>query len=314
MTDSLGHVLISSMKDEGPYVLEFVAHHRVLGFDRIFIASNDCRDGTDLVLDALAAAGAIGHTRNVLAPGDIPQHKGYALMRAEHGLDRADWLMVLDADEFLQVTTGAGRVQDLTAAAPDGTDIIALNPMTFGTSDDEDWRPGRVTQQFVRRVPPRHRANRPIKTLTRGLRRFRTIHNHCVNGYRGKVPLQVMRGDGALSAIAPGTPLWQVLRNVPPEQIAHGLAHYNHYAVKSLSSFCLRHDRGRGAVAVGEGNTRHTEEYFARIAGARIEDRSIERRYGPAVAAELARLMAIPAVAAAQAEAERRYAGLLATL
>ncbi|WP_134726738.1 glycosyltransferase family 2 protein [Paracoccus luteus] len=314
MTDSLGHVLISSMKDEGPYVLEFVAHHRVLGFDRIFIASNDCRDGTDAVLDALAGAGAIGHTRNVLEPGDIPQHKGYARMRAEHGLDRADWLMVLDADEFLQVTTGQGRVQDLTAAAPDGTDIIALNPMTFGTSEDEDWRPGRVTQQFLRRVPARNRANRPVKTLTRGLKRFRTIHNHCVNGYRGQLPLQVMRGDGALSAIAPGTPLWQVLRNVAPDQIAHGLAHYNHYAVKSLSSFLLRHERGRGAVAVGEGNARHTEDYFARIAGARIEDRSIDARYGEAVGAEMARLRAIPAVAAAQAEAERRYAGLLAAL
>lgn len=311
---SLGHVLISSVRNEGPFVLEFVAHHRAIGFDLICIASNDCTDGTDLVLGALDRHGVIRHLPNVVPPGQSPQHAGYAAMRRRFRLNDADWLMVLDADEFLQVTTGAGRVQDLTAAAPEGTDIIALNPMTFGTSDDEDWRPGRVTQQFVRRVPPRHRANRPIKTLTRGLRRFRTIHNHCVNGYRGKVPLQVMRGDGALSAIAPGTPLWQVLRNVPPDQIAHGLAHYNHYAVKSLSSFCLRHDRGRGAVAVGEGNTRHTEEYFARIAGARIEDRSIERRYGPAVAAELARLMAIPAVAAAQAEAERRYAGLLATL
>src|SRR5699024_4672828 len=45
-----GHVLMCSMRDEGPFALEFVAHHRAIGFDRIFIASNDCRDGTDLLL------------------------------------------------------------------------------------------------------------------------------------------------------------------------------------------------------------------------------------------------------------------------
>ena len=58
MSRPLRHVLLSSMKDEGPFVLEFVAHHRVLGFDAIHIASNDCTDGTDLLLDVLAEASA----------------------------------------------------------------------------------------------------------------------------------------------------------------------------------------------------------------------------------------------------------------
>ena len=66
---------------------------------------------------ALDAAGAVTHHRSTLAPRDIPQHAAYAAMRKAHGLDRAEWLMVLDADEFLDVTTGAGRVQDLTDAA-----------------------------------------------------------------------------------------------------------------------------------------------------------------------------------------------------
>lgn len=39
------HALMSCVKDEGPFVVEFVAHHLVLGFDRIMMASNDCSDG-----------------------------------------------------------------------------------------------------------------------------------------------------------------------------------------------------------------------------------------------------------------------------
>lgn len=111
------HVLLNSMKDEGPFALEFVAHHRVLGFDAIHIASNDCSDGTDLLLDALAAQGVITHLNNVVQPGDWPQRRAYEQMRAIHDTDAADWVMALDADEFLFVNTGAGKISDLTALA-----------------------------------------------------------------------------------------------------------------------------------------------------------------------------------------------------
>lgn len=309
--EALGHVLLSSMRDEGPYALEFVAHHRAIGFDRIFVASNDCRDGTDLLLDALDRAGAITHFRSTVAPGEIPQHAAYAGMRRAHGLDRADWLMVLDADEFLDVTTGGGHVQDLTAAAGPSVDIVMLNARTFGTAAEQEWRPGLVTEQFVRRLPERHRANGPVKTLTRGLGRFRHIHNHSVMGYAGAHDLTVMRADGSTFPIPPREKMWTRLRNVPVDEIRYGLAHYNHYAVKSLASFLLRQDRGRGAAPKGQGNTRHTERYFERIAGGRIRDDGFATRHGAALRAEYARLLSIPEVAAAQAETERRYAALV---
>ena len=311
---SLGHVLISSVRNEGPYMLEFVAHHRAIGFDLICIASNDCTDGTDLVLDALDRAGAIRHLPNVVAPGEVPQHAGYAAMRARFGLDDADWLMVLDADEFLHVTAGAGRVADLTAAVPDGTDIIMLNPQTFGTSADPAWHPGLVTQQFQRRLPQRHQANRPVKTLARGLSRFREINNHSVMSYRGKAPLNVVRSDLSGFEIPPGVGLWRHLRNIPVDQIRHGLAHYNHYAIKSLASFCLRQARGRGATPLDMENDRHTMPYFDKIAAARIRDTGFADRYGPALRAEMDRLLSLPGVADAQAETERRYGALIAAL
>jgi len=309
-----GHVLMCSMRDEGPFVLEFVAHHRAIGFDRIFIASNDCRDGTDLLLDALDRAGAITHFRNEVQPGELPQHSAYAGIRRRYGLDAADWLMVLDADEFLDVTTGGGRVQDLTAQADAAVDIIMLNPLTFGTSRDPRWQPGLVTEHFPLRLPARHVANRPVKTLARNVGRFRQIHNHSVVGYRGDSALTVMRADGSRFDIPPGDKLWTVLRNVPVDKIRHGLAHYNHYAVKSLASYLLRHDRGRGAAPKGEQNDRHTSGYFDRIAGARIRDTGFAARHGAALRAEHARLLAIPEIAAAQAETERRYGALIAAI
>lgn len=312
--EGLGHVLLSSMRDEGPFALEFVAHHRAIGFDRLFIASNDCRDGTDLLLDALDAAGAITHYRNNPGPEDKPQHSAYAGMRMLHGLDRAEWLMVLDADEFLHVSVGAGQVQDLTAAAPPGTDIIALNARSFGTTPDPRWHPGLVTEQFTLRLRARDPLNGPVKTMTRGIGRFGNIHNHSAVGFLGTEPLQVMRGDGSLFSVPPKSRMWEYLRRMKPQDIHHDLAHYNHYAIKSLSSFCLRQDRGRGAAPLAEANERHTDRYFDKFAVAAQPDRGLVRRYGAALRAEYDRLLSLPGVAAAQAEAERRYGALIAAM
>lgn len=308
------HVLMSSVKDEGPFVLEFIAHHRIIGFDAIHMASNDCSDGTDLLLDALAGAGAITHLRNVLEPGERPQRRAYEKMRAAHQVDQADWVMALDVDEFLFVDTGDGRVGDLTALAGPEVDVIALSALGFGTSD-AGWQPGRVTQAFTRRLPENSRHNAPVKSLGRGRGRWRGTQNHHPTGFRGKGDIRVMDGDGKVRSIPDDGKIWSHLRNLPPDLITQGLAWYNHYTIKAMDSFLLRGMRGNGAVPIGEtGPQRWDEAYWSKFAAARIEDRRIIDRYGAETAAEMARLLALPGVAEAQAEAERRYGAMIAAL
>ncbi|WBU61269.1 glycosyltransferase family 2 protein [Paracoccus albus] len=309
------HVLLSSVKDEGPFVLEFVAHHRVLGFDAIHVASNDCSDGTDLLLDALAGNGAIKHLRNELTPGERPQRRAYEKMREAFGTDDADWVMALDVDEFLFVDTGTGRVGDLTALAGAKVDVIALSALSFGTSDSESWQPGLVTEQFVRRLPSDSAANAPVKSLSRGRGRWRGIQNHHPVGYRGQGDITVMRGDGAVMTIANDDKIWTHLRNFPPGLIAHDGAWYNHYPVKSIDSFLLRGLRGNGAEPVGDTTKQRWDEaYWSKFAAARIEDRRIIERYGKELRAEMNRLLSLPGVAEANADAEALYAERIAAL
>jgi hypothetical protein len=49
--------LCSLMKNEGPYILEWVAYHKNLGFDRIVIYDNESTDSGARVMDALGRAG-----------------------------------------------------------------------------------------------------------------------------------------------------------------------------------------------------------------------------------------------------------------
>ena len=303
------HVLLSSVKDEGPFVLEFVAHHRVIGFDAIHIASNDCSDGTDLLLDVLAENGAIKHLRNELKPGERPQRRAYEKMRKAFGTDDADWVMALDVDEFLFVDTGTGRVGDLTALAGAEVDVISLSALSFGTSENDNWQPGLVTEQFVRRLPSGSPANAPVKSLSRGRGRWRGIQNHHPVGYLGQGDITVMRGDGSVMTVPEDGKIWTHLRNFPPQLIAHAGAWYNHYPIKSIDSFLLRGMRGNGAEPVGDASKQRWDEaYWSKFAAARIEDRRIIERYGKDLRAEMNRLLSLPGVAEAHATAEALYA------
>jgi hypothetical protein len=305
------HVLISSVKNEGPFLLEWVAHHLVLGFDRICVASNDCSDGSDRLLDALQAVGAIAHVPNPIVAGAIPQHAGYARIRAAYPMDPADWVMMLDADEFLNVHIGANRVQDLTARAGDA-DIIALSARCFSDHPQISWSPGPVTRAFVGALPARHWSNSAVKSLTRGTDRFRAFHNHHPVGFRGAGVPRVMRGDGVAFDLTPGVPLWKELRLFPPEWIAHDLAQYNHYPIKTWDSFQLRQARGRGAVAQRTSeNERHTEEYFRRRSGHAGQEPSI-LRYGAATDRMMVDLLRDRVVRAAHFACEAAHAAACA--
>ena len=306
------HILISSIKDEGPFILEWVAHHLVLGFDRICVASNDCSDGSDRLLDALDRAGYISHVANEVQPGEIPQHAGYAAIRRKAGVDAAEWLMMLDADEFLNVHVGGHRVADLTGLAAADIDVIALNGMCFGDAPEVNWHPGPICPRFPHRLPVGHKANFALKTLTRDPARFGGIHNHSMVGYKGSTVLEVLRGDGGRYALELGVPLWKQLRHDATRPVSHEIAQYNHYPIKTWDAFMLRRARGRGAVAeMTEATQRHTDAYFAARSLAAGTDRTI-LRYGAEVAARMQDMLADQKVRRRQQDCDRLYAALAA--
>ena len=59
MEQPQSRLVISTMKDEAPYVTEWLAFHRAIGFTDFLIYTNDCGDGTDLLLDRLQHLGLV---------------------------------------------------------------------------------------------------------------------------------------------------------------------------------------------------------------------------------------------------------------
>ena len=97
---------VSMMKDEGPFVLEWIAHHLAVGFTDIVVYTNDCSDGTDTMLMRLEEMGLATHRRNAIPEGLRPQPSALNYAQAEPLVGSSDWVMVFDADEFLCLKYG----------------------------------------------------------------------------------------------------------------------------------------------------------------------------------------------------------------
>lgn len=144
---------VLTVRDEGAFLLEWLAHHRAIGFTDFLVFSNDCTDGTDAMLDRLQEMGQITHIPN---PGPYAKAgiQWTALKKADkHPLvQNADWIMCLDIDEFVNIHVGDGSLTALMAAVPDAT-AFALTWRLFGNADVDAFEDAPITEQFQQAAP-----------------------------------------------------------------------------------------------------------------------------------------------------------------
>ena len=67
-------LIVTCMRNEAPFLLEWIAYHRAIGFTDFLIYSNDCEDGTDDLLDRLAERGVVIHDPQLVA---VPRDRGH---------------------------------------------------------------------------------------------------------------------------------------------------------------------------------------------------------------------------------------------
>jgi len=255
--------ILTMMKDEGPRILEWLAYHRLIGFDTIWVYSNDCRDGSDLMLDRLAMMGLCKHLPNVVPAGKKPQPHALTLGQKNSALLATEWLLVMDADEFLHIRTGAGGLEDLLAATPDSTDGIAINWRMMGSSGIAHWSPDPILPQFTHGAPEHFRKGWGIKTLFKPFEDLKLgIHRPTVKG-AGRDPalrarLQGMNWVNGSGVAMPPSFMADGWRS-SAASVGYGLAELAHFAVQSHEAYLMRGDRGNVNLKAGK----YDATYFA---------------------------------------------------
>ncbi len=276
-----GFTVVTTMKNEGAFLVEWVAHYKALGFDHILICTNDCADPTrDMALRLQDIGLARHHATRPWAATSI-QRSALKQARRYGEVTGADWIFVCDADEFLVVKDGDGSVQTLAAGAGDA-EAMTVAWRTFGPAGRVDHTDTPITAQFtLAEADPG--ASPALATYGKSL--FRGLEHVHRNGIHGPVPRADL-GRDLRRVFAGGRPYRQMGHRI---QIAPDYTHaqVNHYALRSLASFLVKRDRGR----VNHTNEVMDIDYWRRFDRAEVPCDAI-RRYDDAAADWRARLMA----------------------
>ncbi len=292
--DDQSVVVVTCMKNEGPFILEWLAYHRAIGVNNFLVYTNDCEDGTDTLLTLLQDRGYLEQRENPFpGTGLKPQHAALAAASDEVIVQKAAWAISMDVDEFICIHVGDGTLPALFDAVPDAN-MISLTWRLFGNADIDKFADEPIILNHTRCA--REFANRPhqawgFKTLFRqngifkklgvhrpkGLRPQAKDHIHWVNGSGERMPEKAFRNAWRSNA----------------QTYGYALATLNHYAVRSSESFLVKRDRGR----VNHVDRDQGLAYWFRMNNNEEEDRSI-MRMADRFLAELSDIKSDPEIAA----------------
>ncbi|MBP7335247.1 glycosyltransferase family 2 protein [Niveispirillum sp.] len=150
------------VKDERPYLLEWIAHHRLVGVQHFVLFDNGSTDQTTALLSGLARAGIVDHVPWPDIPHVAPQIPAYIAGLARLS-NRCRWVAFIDADEFLNPIDG--RDVPSVLADHDGAAGLVVPWRLFGSNGRQQHEDDLVISRFTRRAAADHPLNRSVKTI-----------------------------------------------------------------------------------------------------------------------------------------------------
>ncbi|WP_126422400.1 glycosyltransferase family 2 protein [Asticcacaulis excentricus] len=266
-------------KNEGPYLLEWIAYHRVLGFDQIIVYNNNSTDQSAEVLEKLAAAGIITYRFWPHGAHGSPQIAAYmdALKRSE-----AEWMLFIDADEFLVLHQHPNVNAFLASFEVNGNiDAICFNWRIFGDSHmpRSDGRP--VIERFTWAAPEDFGVNAHLKSFIKTARQRGVVHMHLCDVIGDKV---------YSSGRALEMEQWGVSKDIDTT-----VAQVNHYYTKTLEEYQIKKARGQAGCGENEHDLKYNWYHDEAFHGHNRNDEqelSIQK-YVAAVKEEMLKLSAV---------------------
>ncbi len=248
--------LCAIVKDETPYLHEWVRHHVLVGVERFHIYDNESRVPVSKVLAPWVEQGVV----------TVREFSGIAMQLAAYRdcLDRhgpeTHWLGFVDLDEFLFPL----EHEDLRELLLEYDDFggLAVNWCVFGSSGHLRRPKGMQRDLYQERFPLEYEENCLVKCLVQprkvsevtGVHHCRYIPgNCCVNERR--------------------EPVFGPFAPVSVERVR-----INHYFYRSQQDFCAKLERGRADHEKGV-MAYQMERFHTQSREARVPDDSLSRKF-----------------------------------
>jgi|SRR5579871_2432700 len=214
-------------KDEAPYLLEWLAFHKIVGVDLFVLYDNGSTDGGP---DLIRRSSFARNVKLIEWPDRPGQISAYRHFHANYAHDFT-WAAFIDLDEFIVPLAGASIREILMRKIYEPYADILLNWLIFGPSGHDKQPSGTVIENFTLRIPEGADANRHVKSLvrTKDLVRIGSTP-HIFDCAR---PTCNARGEKVMSYAMQPT-------------ACHDVMVINHYFTKSAEEWEFKRKRGRG--------------------------------------------------------------------
>lgn len=245
-------------KNEAPFLLEWIAFHKMIGVDHFVLYNNGSDD------DGAARIAASPFAPNVTLvdwPERPGQQSAYRDFISNHAKSFT-WVAFIDLDEFIHPLHANSLRDVLRDPRYARFSSILLNWLMFGPSGHER-RPDRlVIEAYTRRTPIADHGNRHVKTLAR------TAHLLGVGETPHVFPLQGPSCD------AQGT---EIPCHAIQESVCHNVMILNHYYTRSRQDWEIKLLRGRADAPDDAAVQYHMGIFDMMAANATEEDTRMSR-------------------------------------
>ena len=213
--------IVAIMKNEKPYLKEWLEYHRMQGVEHFYLCDNESTDQTKEYLEPYIQKGLITY---IFMPGKNKQLYCYEKVVAEYK-NETKWLAIIDLDEFL-VPLKAKTMVDFLKEFDDVSEV-SLYWMNYGDNGSIKRPDGLVTEFFTSHGKF---LNHTVKSIVKpgqvidfkafGSNHYVHVNGKSVNEYHE--PIKFMLGFN----------------------ISADKARVNHYILKSFSEFLHKKRRG----------------------------------------------------------------------
>ncbi|MFV3126358.1 glycosyltransferase family 92 protein [Niveispirillum sp. KHB5.9] len=262
------------LKNEGPYLLEWIAHHRLVGVEHFVLFDNGSTDETGPLLSGLARAGIVDYIPWPDIPHNVAAQRPAYMAGLARLAERCRWVAFIDGDEFLNPLRG----EDLKSILADHDMAAGLVVpwRLYGSNGRMEREDDLVTRRFTRRAAADHPLNRSVKTIVQArLVAAPDIHTP-------RLTAGSLVDEGGRLAGSQGHPD----RHAVPDAARLVI---NHYFTKSRAEWIGKRNRGCATEPVGSVSRVRPDDHFTVHDLNDVEDRLLADRAGH-VRAEMERL------------------------
>jgi hypothetical protein len=259
------------VKNETPYIAEWIEYHLLVGVRKFFIYDNESTDNLSGFLKPYIDEGIVEY---ILFPGKRRQVAAYndAIQRFKYA---SFWLAFIDIDEFLIPLTA----KTLPKLLCDFDDVpgIEINQVLYGSSGHPKKTEGLVIERFTHHSRFDAMTNRGGKSIVNPRCVLHMATPHIAEYFDGECSVDTHKNKNILSSI-----------DRPP---LHDTIRLNHYGTKSFEEFTARIDLGKVYYPIGNGPVETkipVAEFYNRDLND-ITDDAIMEKYIPAVKERLRR-------------------------